>query len=268
MTFICCFYLLYQLIALKSPEDAIPISHEQQISVKNINSHYQKSNKSGKIAINGPNVVKTTKYYPTYYEDSLRPDWPFKISRTYDPELLYHWSEPNCTLCKSDFSTRGENGSPFMPIDDDEYEEIKSMYEKFNYNFYASERISLHRSLPDIRFKKCHQIKYRERLPKVSIIIVYHNEAWSLVLRTIWSIINRSPRELLHEIILVDDVSTWDFLKRPLEDYIELLPVNIRIIRTKQREGLIRARLVGAKSATVNINNHSLTFLLLENLQI
>lgn len=174
------------------------------------------------------------------------------MSQTYSPKDLHRWSEPNRRLYIADHWARGENGSAFIPIDDDEFKIIKKMHEIHNYNWYASENISVHRTLPDIRFPKCHQIKYPERLPKVSIIIIFHNEAWSLVTRTIFSIIDNSPPELLHEIILVDDVSTLDFLKRPLEDYIELLPVNIRIIRTKQREGLIRARLIGAKNATVD----------------
>lgn len=53
----------------------------------------------------------------------------------------------------------------------------------------------------------CHQIEYPENLPIASVVIVFKNERWSPVLRTVYSVLNRSPRHLLKEVILVDDQS-------------------------------------------------------------
>lgn len=51
-------------------------------------------------------------------------------------------------------------------------------------------------------------MKYRRYLPKASVIIPSHNEHWSVLLRAIYSILNRTPAELLEEIILIDDGSS------------------------------------------------------------
>ena len=94
-------------------------------------------------------------------------------------------------------------------------------------------------------------------LPAASIIIPFYNEHWSTLLRSVHSIINRSPPELVKEVILVDDASDKDHLKKKLEDYIaersEEWENKVRVVRLKFRDGLIGARLAGAKNATAGI---------------
>lgn len=191
------------------------------------------------------------KNYPNYPDDNLHSEWNFKISRNYEKTALREWSEPHHTVEKPKQYTQCENGMPFVALNVDEKIEIGKVMREHRYNIYASDKMSLHRSLPDYRPIECRNLTYPKHLPTVSIIIIFHNEAWSTLLRTVWSIIDHSPSELLQEILLIDDESTWESLQRPLDDYIELLPANVEIIRTKKREGLIRARLIGAKIAKV-----------------
>lgn len=73
------------------------------------------------------------------------------------------------------------------------------------------------------------------------------------MLRTCYSIINRSPEHLLVEIILVDDGSDWEYLKEKLDAYVaEYLP-KVKIIRLPHRMGLIKARAEGALIARADI---------------
>lgn len=67
-----------------------------------------------------------------------------------------------------------------------------------------------------------------------------------------WSIINRSPRTLVREIILVDDASEHEWLGQQLDDYVKELPIPCYVLRQFPRHGLMKARLVGAKQAKVN----------------
>lgn len=54
---------------------------------------------------------------------------------------------------------------------------------------------------------RCKNITYEKSLPTASVIIIFHNEAWSVLLRTVYSVLQESPPNLLKEIILVDDNS-------------------------------------------------------------
>lgn len=70
------------------------------------------------------------------------------------------------------------------------------------------------------------------------------------LLRSIKSVLDRTPSHLLSEIILVDDYSDSEDLKAKLDSEIEVLNADkIRIIRCEKREGLIRSRVYGARKA-------------------
>jgi polypeptide N-acetylgalactosaminyltransferase len=143
----------------------------------------------------------------------------------------------------------GEQGKPGK-LDPSEKEEQEKLFNKNGFNALLSDKISLNRSIPDIRHPGCKDKVYLSELPSVSVVVPFYNEHWSTLLRTAYSVINRSPPELLHEIILVDDFSDKEFLKAPLDKYIdENLRDKVKVIHLPERGGLITARLAGAKAA-------------------
>ncbi|XP_055371901.1 N-acetylgalactosaminyltransferase 6-like [Condylostylus longicornis] len=134
-----------------------------------------------------------------------------------------------------------------------ETENEKLIFSQNGFNGLLSDKISLNRSLPDIRYESCNSKKYLAALPTVSIIIPFYNEHWSTLLRSVYSCLNRAPSHLIKEIILVDDCSDKEFLGKQLDDYVaENLP-KVRVIHLQERSGLILARLAGARKATADV---------------
>lgn len=179
----------------------------------------------------------------------------------------------------------GRNGEGVL-ISPNEFPIMQQLFQINRFNLMASDRMPLNRSLPDYRRKQCiKRYKNIQGLPTTSVVIVFHNEAWSTLLRTVYSVINRSPRHLLAEILLVDDDSDRgkvflffyhkkiqtkaimynnyndifmvEFLKSSLDEYVKKLPVSTRVLRAGKRVGLVNARLIGAKEAKGDV----LTFL-------
>lgn len=85
---------------------------------------------------------------------------------------------------------------------------VKQGYDMQGLNQYLSDLMSVHRRLPDTRDAWCKEPnRFLPDLPETSIVIVFYNEAWSVLVRTVHSILDRSPPKLVKEIILVDDYS-------------------------------------------------------------
>ncbi|ESN98915.1 hypothetical protein HELRODRAFT_188954 [Helobdella robusta] len=143
----------------------------------------------------------------------------------------------------------GEQGVSVILGPEDE-EKKKDLYSVNGFNALASDKISLDRAIKDIRHPDCRKKKYRPKLLNASIVVPFHNEHWSTLLRTVKSVLNRSPPELLHEIILVDDFSSKEHCKKQLDDHLaQNYGGKVKVIHQTRREGLIRTRITGAKAA-------------------
>ena len=141
----------------------------------------------------------------------------------------------------------------------------------FGYNRELSDRLPDNRSLPDGRPSSCRRL-YGTRaaavgsppLLRTAVVIVEWNEATSALRRTVRSVLDRSPRHLLDQIVVVDDASAWEvrhpflpYVAHPFSSYLRIefsfwkvspairaLPL-VSYVRNARREGLMRSRVVG-----------------------
>ncbi|XP_041665904.1 polypeptide N-acetylgalactosaminyltransferase 12 [Cheilinus undulatus] len=146
-----------------------------------------------------------------------------------------------------DLNALGEMGRAVrLNLKGDAKREEEEHIKKHQINTVVSDRISLHRRLPEKWNPLCRELAYDYlSLPTTSVVITFYNEAWSTLLRTVHSVLETSPDILLKEVVLVDDFSDREHLKEPLERYLAGLK-KVRLIRTTKREGLVRARVLGA----------------------
>ncbi|XP_046330870.1 polypeptide N-acetylgalactosaminyltransferase 5-like [Haliotis rufescens] len=125
-----------------------------------------------------------------------------------------------------------------------------SSSDSFGFNVDVSDKIPVLRQLPDTRPDDCKKTGYNmSTLPTVTIVSPMYNEALSTLLRHVHSLLARTPKELLKEIIIVDDKSEHSFLDKRLDDYFKILDSRVKVMRNNHRQGLSRSRMIGASVA-------------------
>uniref|UniRef100_A0A8B9RUX5 Polypeptide N-acetylgalactosaminyltransferase n=1 Tax=Accipiter nisus TaxID=211598 RepID=A0A8B9RUX5_9AVES len=153
----------------------------------------------------------------------------------------------DATLAPRDPRAPGQFGHP-VAVPDDKQEEAKSRWKEGNFNVYLSDLIPVDRAIADTRPAGCSEQRVHDDLPTTTIIMCFVDEVWSTLLRSVHSVLSRSPPQLIEEVILVDDFSTKEYLKEKLDKYMSQFP-KVKILHLKERHGLIRARLAGAEIA-------------------
>ncbi|XP_027128848.1 probable polypeptide N-acetylgalactosaminyltransferase 8 [Larimichthys crocea] len=142
-------------------------------------------------------------------------------------------------------------------LPEEEQKMAEGLFKIYGYNVFLSNQLPLDRKLQDTRDNRCLTKNYPKDLPTISVVLIYMNEALSVIKRAIRSIITHTPKHLLKEIILVDDYSTYNDLGQPLEDYIAQIhnerPGLIKKVWHKRQMGLSQSRISGWEHATADV---------------
>ncbi|TRZ01286.1 hypothetical protein DNTS_001495, partial [Danionella cerebrum] len=168
-------------------------------------------------------------------------------------------------------------------LSEEDQRKAEHLFEKYGYNAFLSDQLPLDRELQDTRDPRCIGREYPVNLPSISVILIYLDEALSVLQRAICSIISRTPAHLLKEIILVDDhstngrslsnspmrllcstlgcnsdfISSTEDLKMQLNDFItsvnEQHPGLVKMVTHPEQKGLSQARISGWKVAVGDV---------------
>ncbi|KAF7269919.1 hypothetical protein GWI33_017079 [Rhynchophorus ferrugineus] len=209
--------------------------------------------------------TNSSKYFIPHSENTKHPNQISKYEKKYSDKSYYRKNQGGSTFNSNSLIEKlrpvevGPGGS--NKLDEELFElglvnnkieqSIKDEgYKTHAYNVLISNKLGYNRTIPDTRNALCKNVTYVKDLPSASIIICFYNEHNNTLLRTIHSILNRTPKNLLHEIILVNDHSDLEHLHEQIRDYLESHHINkVKLFKTEQREGLIRARIFGAERA-------------------
>ena len=132
---------------------------------------------------------------------------------------------------------------------------IKHFSEREGVNETFVDSLPLFRNITDYRPEGCDNFKYRKSNTTISVVLNYHNEILSLLLRTIYTTLRAIPPGNLHELILIDDASnltTHPDLKL-IQPLVSTFTVPVRFFRFEVNKGLVFCRPFGARQATGDV---------------
>ncbi|XP_073669498.1 probable polypeptide N-acetylgalactosaminyltransferase 8 [Paramisgurnus dabryanus] len=139
-------------------------------------------------------------------------------------------------------------------LSEEEQTRAEKLFQEYGYNVFLSNRLPVNRTIPDTRDHRCAEKIYPKDLPTISVVLIYLNEALSIIQRAVCSIIDRTPPHLLKDIILVDDYSSKVDLQLALDEYIDQInkdkPGLLKKVRHTRPMGLAKARISGWEAAT------------------
>uniref|UniRef100_A0A914H9W3 Glycosyltransferase 2-like domain-containing protein n=1 Tax=Globodera rostochiensis TaxID=31243 RepID=A0A914H9W3_GLORO len=136
----------------------------------------------------------------------------------------------------------------------EEHEYWERGHHRYYFNQWVSDKIGPVRKLETMAHPKCANIDYSKVHSKVSVVVIYHNEMLSVLVRMINSIFNESPAHLLTEVILYDDFTESNLdIGASLKEYAKMSKGNweskIRFMKASERQGLIRAKVLASREA-------------------
>lgn len=135
------------------------------------------------------------------------------LNRTASLALIYsHWRQ-------GQLETGPPTNGSLVPAAPSNGSTSASSYQQHYFNLELSDRIGVGRTVPDTRHANCKNREFMVTPARsTSVIITFYNEATSALLRTISSVLTRTPSYLLKEIIVIDDCSSvqgeLDFLNQ------------------------------------------------------
>lgn len=127
-------------------------------------------------------------------------------------------------------------------------ERYKLLRKQFGYNAWLVEQLPLRQPVRDVRDKRCDRSEPPAALTAASIVVIFRNEQLAMLLRTLHSIKDATPPELINGMFLINDHSDMGFWQQKLsrdafDEYVrQTIFREVRILHLEESIGVVRAR--------------------------